>query len=560
MSVATASLTAGTTYHGSLKLVSSGEPDGLYFYKFTVTAPTPTDATPPNIGYTLMPANPDGNNGWYKSNVTLTWAVTENDSPSSVVKNGCVDQNITTDQLATTYSCSATSDGGAAATVSVTIKRDGTPPSVAYTSASPSTPNGSNGWYTSDVTATFTATDNFSGFGTPAGATTTGTNATSSEGSNVTVGSPAFTDNAGNTAAVGTATSASFNIDKTAPTASAGVSPAANGNGWNNADATVTFTGNDAGSGIANCSAPVTVNTETSGQTVSGTCTDNAGLTSTQASVTVRVDKTDPTISGAPTTSPNGAGWYRADVVVAWTCGDALSGIDGTCPSNSTITGEGSSLSAGASVNDKAGNSASATVSGIKIDRTAPTVGVTGVTNGATYVLGSVPSAGCSTSDALSGVATIASLSTSGGPVGSVTVTCSGATDVAGNGAAAIAATFSVIYNWAGFFQPVDNGNVLNSVKAGSAIPVKFSLGGDQGLNIFATGFPSSLKIACASGAIVDDIETTVTAGNSSLTYDALAGQYVYIWKTDKTWTGTCRQLQVKLVDGTIHTANFQFK
>lgn len=42
----------------------------------------------------------------------------------------------------------------------------------------------------------------------------------------------------------------------------------------------------------------------------------------------------------------------------------------------------------------------------------------------------------------------------------------------------------NVVYKYSGFFQPIDNkdasGNyVLNKAKAGSTIPVKFSLGGD---------------------------------------------------------------------------------
>jgi len=56
----------------------------------------------------------------------------------------------------------------------------------------------------------------------------------------------------------------------------------------------------------------------------------------------------------------------------------------------------------------------------------------------------------------------------------------------------------------------------------------------------------------------LDDIEQTVTAGSSSLSYGG--GQYNYVWKTDKSWAGTCRQLVVKLIDGTIHYANFKFK
>ena len=45
------------------------------------------------------PANPDGINGWYKSDVSLVWTVTEPESPTSLKKTGCVDQTITTTRL-----------------------------------------------------------------------------------------------------------------------------------------------------------------------------------------------------------------------------------------------------------------------------------------------------------------------------------------------------------------------------------------------------------------------------------------------------------------------------
>ena len=54
-------------------------------------------------------------------------------------------------------------------------------------------------------------------------------------------------------------------------------------------------------------------------------------------------------------------------------------------------------------------------------------------------------------------------------------------------------------------------------------------------------------------------VEETVTAGGSSLSYDPTTGQYIYVWKTEKSWAGTCRQLRVKLMDGTSHIANFNF-
>ena len=100
----------------------------------------------------------------------------------------------------------------------------------------------------------------------------------------------------------------------------------------------------------------------------------------------------------------------------------------------------------------------------------------------------------------------------------------------------------------------------LNSVKAGQAIPIKFSLGSNQGLLIFGAGSPSSIQIVCPAGAPIDPVEQTETAGGSSLKYDAVSDQYVYVWKTDKSWAGTCRTLTVTLKDGTPHTANFQFK
>jgi hypothetical protein len=114
-------------------------------------------------------------------------------------------------------------------------------------------------------------------------------------------------------------------------------------------------------------------------------------------------------------------------------------------------------------------------------------------------------------------------------------------------------------YQWTGFFQPVDNLPTVNQVKAGSAIPVKFSLNGNKaGLNIFAVGYPKSSTITCGSTALIDTVEATVTAGASSLKYDSATDQYTYVWKTDKTWTG-CRQLEVKLTDGMSYYANFKF-
>jgi hypothetical protein len=87
-------VTCSYTDHGGLLVVASAT--------YAIV-----DPSPPTIGYTLDPATPNGDNGWYNSDVTLTWQVDEPDSPSSldIPAGKCVDQSITTDQDATTYSC-----------------------------------------------------------------------------------------------------------------------------------------------------------------------------------------------------------------------------------------------------------------------------------------------------------------------------------------------------------------------------------------------------------------------------------------------------------------------
>jgi hypothetical protein len=64
---------------------------------------------------------------------------------------------------------------------------------------------------------------------------------------------------------------------------------------------------------------------------------------------------------------------------------------------------------------------------------------------------------------------------------------------------------------------------------SGSSIPVKFSLGGNQGLAIFAAGYPVSSPIPCDASEPGAVIEETVNAGGSSLSYNATTDQYSYV-------------------------------
>lgn len=143
-------------------------------------------------------------------------------------------------------------------------------------------------------------------------------------------------------------------------------------------------------------------------------------------------------------------------------------------------------------------------------------------------------------------------------PVGTTTVNAT-ADDGAGH-TAQCSFTVTVQYDFAGFFPPVANLPAVNLVQAGRAIPVKFSLSGDKGLGIFAAGSPASGPYPCNSSDPATLLEEAVTAGGSSLSYDPTTDQYIYVWKTEKAWAGTCRQLVVQLNDGSIHRANFQFK
>ena len=240
----------------------------------------------------------------------------------------------------------------------VTVKIDLTKPAIGHT-VTPA-PNGA-GWNNTPVTVDYQCTDELSGV-----ASCTNPVDVAGDGASQPVPGTAV-DNAGNERT----DDATVSIDAVKPTISAAPDRAPNGNGWYAGDVTVSYTCADALSGIASCSASDTLS-EGGGQSVTGTATDVAGNSKSATVTPVNVDKTAPTLTGSATTAPNGAGWYRGDVTLRWTAGDALSGLDGPAPADSTITSEGTGLTASTSVRDLAGNETSTTSAPVKIDRTAP--------------------------------------------------------------------------------------------------------------------------------------------------------------------------------------------
>ena len=316
------------------------------------------DRSAPTIGYTLNPATPDGANGWYTGNVSLAWQVADAQSPNSLQKSDCVDKSVTADQPATQYSCSATSAGGSAGPVSVSVKRDGTAPQVSAGAVTGTL--GNNGWYRSDVTVAFTATDALSGPASQSeSARSTG------EGAEVVVSSPAFSDLAGNTRAAGAA-SQTVKIDKSAPNPPRiTLDPNPNDAGWNDGPVIVTFNaaGDNGPSDNVTCTEAETIEAETTGTTVSGTCTDEAGNESSATEVTVKLDSKEPVVTVKDVRGISGqAGWYVSPVEVDFEASDTNgSGIVGDAVRTVTSQTEGAGVDIlSPAFSDVAGNTAAA--------------------------------------------------------------------------------------------------------------------------------------------------------------------------------------------------------
>jgi len=458
------------------------------------------------------------------------------------------------DQTAT---CHYTDQGGLPAdtkSVTYTIVDTGKP-TITHTITPDGGPNGSNGWYKTNVTVRFDCADDGG-----SGIDTCTPEATLRDGAGETRSGTA-TDYAGNTA---TDTVSGINVDTQAPNApTASVDENPNDKGWNNTPVTVTFkeNGDNGPSGNVTCTPAQTVNTDTNsdGITVSGTCTDEAGNTSAATTVTIRLDTKNPTITHSLDSNANRTGWYNHDVRVAFDCADDGSDID-TCVGGTTL-GEGADQSVTGTATDNAGNTATDTVTGINVDETNPTVGFNGGP-AATYYYGNDPVAPiCVGSDAVSGMDTcVIDSSNAGSSVGPHSYKAT-ATDKAGNTATATLNYTVLPWTTKGYYAPVNMGDVWNTVKGGSTVPLKFELfaGSTELTSTSAIKSFTQKTVACpGANAATDEIEL-VTTGGTSLRYDATAGQYMQNWSTPKK-PGTCYQAVMTAQDGSTISANFMLK
>jgi hypothetical protein len=202
----------------------------------------------------------------------------------------------------------------------------------------------------------------------------------------------------------------------------------------------------------------------------------------------------------------------------------------------------------------------SASIWNLALDTAPPSIRFAAPADGATYKLRQAVNANYSCSDLGSGIASCIAPVASGAAfdtasVGIKTFTVT-ARDRAGN-VMAITHTYAVIFDYTGFFSPISNPPTLNLVKAGSPVIESFSLAGNQGLGIIASGYPKVQAISCTTLAT----SGSATSMPAVLHYGTAAfpTRYYLGWSSEKAWAGTCRVVTIRLNDGTDHAAYFKF-
>jgi hypothetical protein len=260
---------------------------------------SPTDVTiKPVVTGTL------GANGWYTSNVTITWNVS-----GATDSSGCDTKTLTADTKGTTLTCTA-SDPTSTITVTKTFKIDKTPPTV---TAGPSRAADANGWYNHALTVVFSGTDATAGIDS---CSSTAYGAPDTPSASVP---GSCTDLAGN---VGRATFA-FKFDKTPPAVTPAPSRPPDANGWYNHPVAVGFAGADATSGVAVCSSTNFSGAPDPKASVPGSCMDVAGNVGA-AAFSLAYDATPPTLTGLTATAGN----RRVDLT--WTASPDTTAVDVT--------------------------------------------------------------------------------------------------------------------------------------------------------------------------------------------------------------------------------------
>jgi hypothetical protein len=115
------------------------------------------------------------------------------------------------------------------------------------------------------------------------------------------------------------------------------------------------------------------------------------------------------------------------------------------------------------------------------------------------------------------------------------------------------------LLHFRGFFKPVRNAPMFNRVKAGQAVPIRFTVDGYRGATVLKAGSPTSSPTSCQAARSENVVDETEPANQGGLRQDGAKSKFKYIWKTDPNWAGSCRKFVLTLVDGSSYEALFRF-
>jgi hypothetical protein len=112
-----------------------------------------------------------------------------------------------------------------------------------------------------------------------------------------------------------------------------------------------------------------------------------------------------------------------------------------------------------------------------------------------------------------------------------------------------------------GFYSPVDMNSILNVVKSGSTVPLKFEVfsGGTEITDVAQVKSLTYVIATCTSAFGTDEIETLATGG-TVLRYDSTSGQFIYNWKTPSGSAGKCFRVTLTTQDNSTLVAYFKMK
>jgi hypothetical protein len=123
-------------------------------------------------------------------------------------------------------------------------------------------------------------------------------------------------------------------------------------------------------------------------------------------------------------------------------------------------------------------------------------------------------------------------------------------------------ATFEVVPPWRldGFYRPVNMGtNVVNPVRAGSTLPLKFNVyKGSTAMTSGVGAIFTTQRIGCDGSNLQEPLEELPTTGSTPVRYDTAAGQWIQNWATPSNGKNSCYRVSLTTADGSSLRAEVQ--